>query len=89
MPQTAPNARPHLPSQINLAERYTACIAYRAGPSLLIYLGAEKVLSKFLAPPGRLADFLAITGDKSDDIVGVNGYGPVKAARVRVTLCLT
>lgn len=52
---------------------------------LLLCLDAEKVLSTFLAPPGRLADFLAITGDKSDDIVGASGYGPVKAAKVRGT----
>lgn len=41
-----------------------------------------QVLAKFLAPPGRLADLLAIAGDKSDGIVGAEGYGPVKAAKV-------
>ncbi|CAN0222404.1 unnamed protein product, partial [Ectocarpus fasciculatus] len=45
-------------------------------------LGPEEVLAKFLAPPGRLADLLAIAGDKSDGIVGAEGYGPVKAAKV-------
>lgn len=43
----------------------------------------EKVVSKYLAPPGRLADLLAIAGDRSDGIVGADGYGPVKAAKVR------
>lgn len=41
-----------------------------------------QVLAKFLAPPGRLADLLSIAGDSSDGIVGANGYGPVKAAKV-------
>ncbi|CAM9756081.1 unnamed protein product [Hapterophycus canaliculatus] len=45
-------------------------------------LGPDEVLAKFLAPPGRLADLLAIAGDKSDGIVGAEGYGPVKAAKV-------
>ncbi len=40
------------------------------------------MLAKFLAPPGRLADLLSIAGDKSDGIVGADGYGPVKAAKV-------
>ena len=44
---------------------------------------ARQVLAKFLAPPGRLADLLSIAGDSSDGIVGANGYGPVKAAKVR------
>ncbi|CAM9965612.1 unnamed protein product, partial [Ectocarpus fasciculatus] len=46
------------------------------------FYGNEQVLAKFLAPPGRLADLLAIAGDKSDGIVGAEGYGPVKAAKV-------
>lgn len=42
-----------------------------------------QVLAKFLAPPGRLADLLSIAGDSSDGVVGAEGYGPVKAAKVR------
>lgn len=42
-----------------------------------------KVLSKYLAPPGRLADLLAIAGDKADGIRGADGYGPITAAKVR------
>ncbi|CAM9408555.1 unnamed protein product [Pylaiella littoralis] len=45
-------------------------------------MGPEEVLAKFLAPPGRLADLLSIAGDKSDGVVGAEGYGPVKAAKV-------
>ncbi|CAM9227746.1 unnamed protein product, partial [Ascophyllum nodosum] len=45
-------------------------------------LGPEEVLTKFLAPPGRLADLLAIAGDKADGIRGAEGYGPVTAAKV-------
>ncbi|CAM9822211.1 unnamed protein product, partial [Sphacelaria rigidula] len=44
--------------------------------------GRTKVLAKYLAPPGRLADLLAIAGDKSDGIKGADGYGPVNAAKV-------
>ena len=42
------------------------------------------MLTKFLAPPGRLADLLAIAGDKADGIRGAEGYGPVTAAKVRI-----
>lgn len=45
-------------------------------------LNDDQVLAKFLAPPGRLADLLSIAGDKSDGVVGAEGYGPVKAAKV-------
>lgn len=50
-------------------------------PRLLFY-NDDQVLAKFLAPPGRLADLLSIAGDKSDGVVGAEGYGPVKAAKV-------
>lgn len=48
---------------------------------LFLYMG-DQVLAKFLAPPGRLGDLLSIAGDKSDGVVGAEGYGPVKAAKV-------
>lgn len=45
-----------------------------------------QVLDKYLAPPGRLADLLALAGDKADGIKGAEGYGPVKAAKVEMDL---
>lgn len=42
----------------------------------------KQVLAKHVAPPGRLADLLAIAGDKADGIRGADGYGPVNAAKV-------
>ncbi|CAM9201306.1 unnamed protein product [Choristocarpus tenellus] len=45
-------------------------------------LGPEEVLSKYLVPPGRIADMLAIVGDPADSIRGADGYGPVNAAKV-------
>lgn len=67
------------------ATENTRSSLYNTASSTLVvfYDGNEQVLAKFLAPPGRLADLLAIAGDKSDGIVGAEGYGPVKAAKVR------
>lgn len=39
------------------------------------------VLERFGVPPERIADFLALTGDKVDNIPGVPGVGPKIAAR--------
>lgn len=41
-----------------------------------------KVLEKYSVPPGRVADMLAVAGDVSDSIPGVDGYGPVNTAKV-------
>lgn len=73
-------------------ERSTFAVQLRQHSSYF-FDGNEQVLAKFLAPPGRLADLLAIAGDTSDGIVGAEGYGPVKAAKVwrhyRVRWCCT
>ena len=42
----------------------------------------EAVIHKFKVPPNRLCDLLAVTGDSSDNIPGVAGYGPVKASKI-------
>ncbi|MHB0888405.1 DNA polymerase I [Acidithiobacillus sp.] len=39
------------------------------------------VLERFGVPPERIADFLALTGDKVDNIPGVPGVGPKIAAK--------
>lgn len=43
-------------------------------------LGIEQLTQKFGVRPEQLADFLAIVGDKVDDIPGVPGVGPKSAA---------
>lgn len=57
--------------------------AQKETPCLLPHgINKKQVLAKHLAPPGRLADLLAIAGDKADGIRGADGYGPVNAAKV-------
>ncbi|NPB06922.1 MAG: 5'-3' exonuclease [Aquificae bacterium] len=38
-----------------------------------------RVEEKFGVPPERLTDYLALTGDKTDDVPGLKGVGPKKA----------
>jgi DNA polymerase-1 len=44
-------------------------------------LDAPAVLEKFGVPPAKIVDFLALVGDKSDNIPGVPGVGPATAAK--------
>jgi len=44
-------------------------------------LDRDAVLEKFGVPPERIIDYLALTGDTSDNIPGIPGVGPVTAAR--------
>jgi len=44
-------------------------------------LDAAGVTEKFGVPPSQIADYLAIVGDTSDNIPGVNGVGPKTAAK--------
>ncbi|MBM3855252.1 MAG: 5'-3' exonuclease [Verrucomicrobia bacterium] len=44
-------------------------------------LEAAGVVEKFGVPPARIADFLALVGDTSDNIPGVDGVGPKTAAK--------
>lgn len=43
-------------------------------------LDEAAVLEKLGVMPGRVRDWLALVGDKSDNVTGVPGIGPVKAA---------
>jgi DNA polymerase-1 len=43
-------------------------------------LGAEGVIQQFGVSPQQMIDFLAITGDASDNIPGLSGFGPKTAA---------
>lgn len=44
-------------------------------------LDANGVLEKFGVPPGQIADYLALVGDTSDNIPGIDGVGPKTAAK--------
>jgi DNA polymerase-1 len=44
-------------------------------------LDAAGVLEKFGVPPAQIPDFLALVGDSSDNIPGIEGVGPKTAAR--------
>lgn len=44
-------------------------------------LDAAGVMEKFGVPPAQIADYLALVGDTSDNIKGVEGVGPKTAAK--------
>src|SRR5471030_49196 len=44
-------------------------------------LDAAGVVEKFGVPPARIADYLALVGDTSDNIPGIDGVGPKTAAK--------
>ncbi|MFM8337781.1 MAG: 5'-3' exonuclease H3TH domain-containing protein, partial [Opitutaceae bacterium] len=44
-------------------------------------LDAAGVAEKFGVPPSRIAAYLALVGDTSDNIPGINGVGPKTAAK--------
>lgn len=43
-------------------------------------IGEKEVEAQFGVPPSQIVDFLAITGDASDNIPGLSGFGPKTAA---------
>jgi DNA polymerase-1 len=43
-------------------------------------IDAKGVEEKFGVPPSKIIDFLSITGDASDNVPGVSGFGPKTAA---------
>ena len=45
-------------------------------------IGAEEVISKTGVPPGKIVQWLALTGDASDNIPGVPGIGAKTAAKL-------
>jgi DNA polymerase-1 len=45
-------------------------------------LGPEGVKDKFGVPPGRIIDYLSLVGDTVDNVPGVAGVGPVRAAKL-------
>ncbi|NDB81768.1 MAG: DNA polymerase I [Alphaproteobacteria bacterium] len=62
-------------------------LAQLMGPSIEIYdpikgkyIGPEEIYAKMGVQPLQIRDFLALTGDSSDNIPGVPGFGPKTAA---------
>lgn len=45
-----------------------------------LIMGAKEIEEAFGVPPKKIIDFLAITGDTSDNIPGLPGFGPKTAA---------
>jgi DNA polymerase-1 len=46
------------------------------------YMGVEEVIQKYGVTPEQFRDYLAIVGDKSDNIPGIRGLGPKNASRI-------
>ncbi|MBT7461506.1 MAG: DNA polymerase I [Waddliaceae bacterium] len=45
-------------------------------------IGPKEVEGKYGIPPSKFIDFLAITGDTSDNVPGIYGFGPKTAAKL-------
>ncbi len=52
----------------------------RAGQ--IVILGSPEVKEKYGVPPSLMGDFLALTGDSSDNIPGIPGVGPKRAVKL-------
>lgn len=51
-------------------------------PASATFFDAARVTEKFGVPPAKVPDWLALVGDKSDNIEGCPGVGPVTAAKL-------
>lgn len=60
-------------------ERVRMLVPDKDGKGLLLR-GIEEVTEKFAVPPSGIVDYLALIGDSSDNIPGVEGVGPKTAA---------
>ena len=47
-----------------------------------LYDEAAVKVEKYGVPPAKMADYLALVGDKSDNILGAKGIGPKRAAEL-------
>jgi DNA polymerase-1 len=63
------------------AERVDVLFIGRRGEKPVVY-DAAAIESRFGVPPGKLPSYMALVGDKSDNIPGVAGIGPRSAAKL-------
>lgn len=56
---------------LNTARKATKCV-----------IDVKEVMNRYEVTPSQWCDFMALTGDSSDNIQGVRGIGPVTAARL-------
>jgi 5'-3' exonuclease len=54
-------------------------------PASITYYDRAKVIEKFAVAPEDILSFLALMGDKSDNVPGIPGIGPKNAARLLMT----
>ena len=57
------------------------CLPRRAASELTV-MGPQEVREKMGVGPESIADYLALTGDSSDNIPGVQGVGPKTAIKI-------
>lgn len=64
---------------LQLVSKEVKVMAIKKGITDTIIFDEEKVIEKFGVVPEKIKDFLALTGDSSDNIPGVAGIGPKTA----------
>lgn len=47
-----------------------------------VQMGAKEVQEKYGVAPSQIAEYLAIVGDTADNIIGISGVGPKRAAKM-------
>ncbi|MDR2107848.1 MAG: DNA polymerase I [Coriobacteriales bacterium] len=69
---------------LQLVDERTFVVNTRTGMSDIAIYDSEAVIERFGVPPERVADFLGLMGDASDNIPGVPGVGPKTATKLLV-----
>ena len=67
---------------LQLVSKKVKVMSIKKGITDTIIFKEEKVIEKFGIIPGKIKDFLALTGDSSDNIPGVPGIGAKTAAKL-------
>lgn len=55
---------------------------YQKGKKTWVQIDADDVLTRYGVPPEKIADWLALAGDKADNIPGIHGIGDATACRL-------